>query len=118
MATKIETPHTGGFIVSESNGSRSRTAITVLAGGVLEVGQLYVLDGAEKAIPYTDGATVAGIAWDKYDATLNDVEGAGVVRDAEVNEAELVVFAGATATQIKTAMTGLEALGIIARKGA
>ena len=53
----------------------------------------------------TDGSQVpAAISWDAYDATLFDVKAAAITRDAQVNEAELTWFEGATAGQIAAAL--------------
>jgi hypothetical protein len=115
MSTLTEGQHTAAFVASTANGDRSFASVTVKSGGKLTDGQLYSVDGDEKAIPFADGATVAGISLGDFDATAADVSGVGVVRDATVKKSKLTVFDGATAAQITTAMTGLEALGIIAR---
>jgi len=115
MATLTEGVHSAGFIVSESNGTRTRDAIIVKQGNTLIAGQLYSLDDNEKAIPYEDGATVAGISLGNYDATDADTAGVGVVRDCEVKKIELLVFDGADDAQKQTAYTAIESLGIIAR---
>ncbi len=64
----------------------------------------------------TDGSDVAaGILYDALDASSADAAGVGIVRNAEVNAAELVWKTGMTAGEIATATEGLAALEIIAR---
>lgn len=64
-----------------------------------------VSGGTEKYKEYnpanTDGSQVpAAISWDAYDATLGDVRGAAIAREAAVNTGELTWFSGASAGQI------------------
>jgi head decoration protein D len=73
---------------------------------------IVVSPGTEKYREYnpanTDGSeTPVGISWDFYNAVAGDMEGAAIVRDAVVNEAELTWFAGATAGQIAAALYAL-----------
>ncbi|WP_175946622.1 head decoration protein [Burkholderia pyrrocinia] len=64
----------------------------------------------------TDGTQIAaGISFGTYDATLTDVPGLAVVRDAEVNGGELIWPTGITAAQIATAAGQLVSRGIITR---
>ncbi|CAG9194227.1 Putative phage protein Gp19 [Paraburkholderia caribensis] len=64
----------------------------------------------------TDGTQIAaGIGFGTYDATLADVPGLAVVRDAEVNGGELIWPAGITTAQLNAAKGQLAALGIITR---
>ena len=115
MSVKTQPKRAGGFLASESNGTRSREQIVVKDGETLQAGQLFSLDADEKAIAYADGATVAGIAFDNVTADGADATVAAIVRDAEVVEGELVIFDGATTENIVAAITGLKALAILAR---
>lgn len=64
----------------------------------------------------TDGTQVAaGLAFGTYDATLGDVPGLAVVRDAEVNGGELIWPAGISVAQMATAQGQLAARGVITR---
>jgi hypothetical protein len=122
MSVFTEGKHTGEFLVSKANGTRSMSTGVVLSGEVLVAGQLVgvvSLSGKIKAYnpANIDGTeTVAGIIYDNVDATAGDLSGKVlVVRDAEVRQSDLTYFTGANAGQITTANTGLEALGIIVR---
>lgn len=76
------------------------------------IGDRYLVTVSGGAMKYkeynpanTDGSQVpAAISWDAYDATLGDVKAAAITRDAQVNEAELTWFEGATAGQIAAAL--------------
>lgn len=61
------------------------------------------------------GQRVAGILYAAVDASAADTAGVIIARDAEVRDADLVWFSGATTTQKQTAEDALKALGIIAR---
>jgi hypothetical protein len=89
MATElVETPHAASFILSESNGNRSRENGTIDDGGVHSAGE--VLGGTPDAlVPYTSGAA-AGILYAACDASDGPVEVAFITRDAEVIGAQLV----------------------------
>jgi len=121
MATLTEDFHDGGFVVSEANGTRSREVVTLLAGQAYKAGT--VLGKITASGKYTvydpanlDGSeTPAGVLRGAVDATAADAPGTALVRDAEVNAAELEWFAGATANQKATGQAGLATLGIIAR---
>lgn len=56
-----------------------------------------------------------GVLLADVDATSADQPGVAVVRDAVVNKAELVHFAGATQTQKDAAVADLKTAGIVAR---
>lgn len=58
MATLTETRQTGGFIVSEADGSRSRKAITVLSGQTLGAGE--VCGAVKFALAAAPNPTVSG----------------------------------------------------------
>lgn len=121
MATLEEGRHAGEFIVSEANGHRSRLQATVLADEVLEAGHVVGRVTATNKLrewnpANNDGSeAVFGVAFAKVDATGADKQGVVLVRDCEVNGAELVYFDGATEGNIETATLALEGLGIIAR---
>lgn len=64
----------------------------------------------------TDGSgTPFGVLWDAVDASSAAAWGAAVVRDAEINAAELEWFSGATTAQKTTALATLAVAGLIAR---
>lgn len=64
----------------------------------------------------TDGSEIAaGILYDNVDASAADKNAVGVVRDAEVNGAELIYFTGATTDDEATAAEQLAKIGIILR---
>lgn len=122
MAKFTEGRHAGGFMVSDANKTRSREIVTVLSGEVLEAGTVlgkltasgkYV--GLAAAGGTDDSDTVAGILWDNVDATDGDVEATAIVRDAEVNEHELVFGDDLDTGERAAALDGLRALGIIPR---
>jgi len=119
MATKTETLHTAGFIVSEANGNRSRKKVTLLASettGNLAAGTVIgemAVGGTYGAYDNADPAAVDGILVEAVDASASNVEATIIVRDAEVNEDELTI--GGDATSITAAGVDLLALGIIYR---
>ena len=122
MAVLTEGMHDGEFIVSESNGTRSRSIGTLISGEDLEAGTLLGLVTASgKMIQYDpDAATgeenVYAILVNNTDASSADVVGAAIfIRDGEVNEAELTYNTSPTAGEIITANAELEALGIAVR---
>lgn len=97
---------------------------TITAGGTAFVpGDSFtvtVAAGSGKWVPCTKTATdgsqiAAGISFGLVDATLNDTPGALVVRDCEVNTAELVWDASMDAPAQAAALAALLALKIIAR---
>jgi hypothetical protein len=78
------------------------------------------VEGVEKFKEYnpanTDGSQIAvAVLLDYADATAADVPGVAIVRQAEVNEAELVWFTAATTDQKAAGLDSLKAVGIIAR---
>jgi hypothetical protein len=91
-----EQVHTGEFLLSEANGSRSRDEIVIASGsGILLPGQLLGLvtqtDSAKvgKYVPYVDTATdgsqsVKGILYHRVDATSADIPAVIIDCDAEV----------------------------------
>lgn len=124
------------FVFSDPNGKEighGVTGVAFSAGGVgftITAGAtafapadsftVTVAAGSGKWVTCTAGATdgsqiAAGICFGLSDATLNDVSGAVVVRQCEVNTAELVWDASMGSTQQTAALAQLLALGIIAR---
>lgn len=66
----------------------------------------------------TNGSqTAVALLYDNVDATDAATEGVIIARDAEVNDAEIVYFTGATAGNKTTAKAQLALVGIIAREG-
>lgn len=114
MATKTEARRTGEFIISESNGTRSRDAITLDAGAsALAAGTLLGKLASGKHVAYdntgNDGRqTAVGILYDAAEDASTDQPGVAIVRDAEVAAGRL--------TGLDTAARAdLAALGIIVR---
>lgn len=114
MATLTENPRTGGFLLSEDNGTRSRETVTLAAGnGELDAGTvLGVVTASGEYAPYddtaTDGSEVASaVLWASADTTAA-VDAAVIARDAEVIESELTGIDAA-------GVTDLASVGIIAR---
>lgn len=120
MATLTEGRHAGEFIVSEANGARSREAMTIDAGS-LEAGTVLgrvTATGKYVALaPGSEGGSeaAAGILYAAVDATAADAEGVAIVRDAEVNGAELTWPAGISGSDKTAAVAALAALGVIVR---
>ncbi len=124
MTTKTEPLHTGGFIVSEANGFRSRETATVLSGQTLVAGEVVQLSGtkliaASGSLDSADDVSTAvvGIMHAAVDASSADVDNAVyIARDAEVVDADLTYPDESTAGGEKVAtVASLAALGIIAR---
>ena len=125
MVTKTEALHTGGFLASQANGTRSRETATVKSGENLKAGEIVQDDGAGKLIA-ADGllntandvqTEVIGVLFAAIDASAADVENAVyVARDAEVVDADLTYPTESTAGGEKAATkASLAKLGIIAR---
>lgn len=112
---------TGAYLVSESNGYRSKATVTLASGENLQAGSLVgVITESGKYARYnpsnTDGTeTVAGILHQSIDATDGDVKCVVVNRDAEVNAQLLTYSDGADEDAIATANTELDAIGIVVR---
>ncbi len=119
-----EGEHALGFVVSEANGFRSREV------GVMKLSQLVVLPAgtvlctisgefSEMLPGETDGQEIAtAVLAIEVDATAAaDEPCVVIIRDAEINLAELIVEPSDTPTQgqIDIAVAELAALGIIAR---
>jgi predicted enzyme related to lactoylglutathione lyase len=81
---------------------------------------ILVAAGSNKVTAWAPSAvngsqSVAGVLFDNVDASLADVSGVMVARDAEVNASELQYASAITAAQQASAQTYLAELGIIAR---
>lgn len=121
MALKTEGKHAGEFIVSEANGTRSRGVVTVVSGQNLVAGAVVgKITASGKYKEYDNGASdgsevAAAILFDNVDATSGDKSGVVLVRDCEVNAAELTWKSGQSGADITAGKADLAALGIIAR---
>jgi len=127
MATLTKIQSNASFIVSESNGFRSRDDVTVTvpanttyaAGTIL--GKITDTDKFVRhaASTVTDGSqNEAGILYETLTNTTGsavDNEAVSFARDAEVNGSELTYEVGADAAQITASNLALKALGIIVR---
>jgi hypothetical protein len=122
MATLREGTHTGEFLVSEANGTRSRSTGTVLSGQVLVAGELVGIETASgKYVAYNPANAplgsnvVKGIMFDNVDATGADKAGQVlIVRDAEVRGSDLKYNEAVPGT-ITVETAGLLALGLVVR---
>lgn len=118
MTTLTEGLHPCESLVSEANGERSRASV-IIAGAVTACMVVGRVTSTGKYVPLAPAASdgsenAAGISYGHYDGSSADVDGVLFVRDCEHNAA-IVDFGSATAPQIATATTQLEALGIILR---
>jgi hypothetical protein len=120
MALNETQPHAGGFIVSEANGTRSRSIVTIKSGEDLEAGAVVQKEESTgKYIAYdagnsdiAEGPGSVAILFEKVDASAADKDGVVVDNDAEVNGDELK-FADDQATGDKeAAIAALAAVGI------
>ena len=126
MATLTKIQSNASFIVSESNGYRSRddVTVTVPAATTYAAGTILgKITASGKYVRHAAGATdgsedEAGVLYE----TLVNTTGSGVdnasvsmARDAEVNGSELTYEVGADAAQITASNLALKALGIIVR---
>lgn len=122
---KNETDHDLGFVVSEANGFRSRETGTLILGqaAVLVAGTvLGTITASGKFTEYTtaetDGSEVAtAILAFETDAIVADQEVTILVRDAEVNDAEIIVEPSGSPTgqEVQDAKDDLIALRIFFR---
>lgn len=119
---------TGGFLVSEARGYRSREAIVVAKGaGKLPPGavlaRLTADAGDQKAGEFVAWAaggsngtgTFGAICYEQVDATAAAVQVTGIVRDAEVQRSKLAL-SGTPNDAAKAALyTAMSALGLALR---
>lgn len=120
--TITEGQHRGEFLVSEANGTRSRGTGTIISGQNLAAGAVVGKITASKKFTEldpdaVDGSEVAaGALYHAVDATGGDVAGAVLIlRDAELNEDEVVWPSGISGGEKTTATGELASLGIILR---
>ena len=121
MAVFEETIGTGGYLVSEAQGTRSRE-IGVLAAGDLLPGTVLAVNGDGKYVQLAPGAAdgtedAVGILYAHTDASESEQNCVVNVRDCEVNGAELTWPDGITELQKDTATSQLAGAGIIVRPG-
>ncbi len=116
----VESWHTGGFVVSMASGHRSIDRATLAAGQSLPCGSIVGLIAATGLVTAlspaaTDGSENAfGILYADVNATTGNTACAVVVRDCEVNGAELV-YGALTQAQITAAGQQLAAAHVIVR---
>ncbi len=121
MAVFTETRHTGGFMLSEANGTRSRDTVTIVSGQNLKAGMvLGKITASGKYKEFNTGSadgsqTAVAVLYADCNASAADTPAVVISRDAEVTAGELLWFSGATNGNITTGKTGLAAVGIIAR---
>lgn len=121
MTILTEGKHTGEYIVSVAEKTRSFDLGTLITGQKLSAGTvLGKITASGKftilAPAASDGSqTAAAILHDNVDATAADKSATVLVRDAEVNTAELTFPVGITAPQRAAALASLAAAGVIGR---
>jgi len=112
MPTLTEHGHTGEFLKSEANGTRSREQVTVtLSGAMLLSGTVMSkLTATGKYVPYDDvgSETAAGVLYTELAAATGDVKAVIIARDAEVVGSLLTGYNA-------NAKADLAAVGIIVR---
>ena len=127
MATLTKGQANASFIVSESEGYRSRDTVTVTvpANTTYAAGTIISkITATGKLVQHAAGAVdgsedEAGILYETLANTAGsavDIEVVSFARDAEVNGSELTYEVGADAAQITASNLALKALGIIVRK--
>lgn len=118
MTALTEGRHSGEFILSESNGNRSREEVTIVSGEDLAAGTvLGKITASGKYAAYDNGAsdgtqTAVGVLLDACDASGGDTQATMIARDAEVNGEMLGYLTGADEA---AGITDLLAVGIIVR---
>ena len=115
MPTLVEGNQALEFLLSESNGQRSRDMQVLLAGQNLQAGAPLAKNGGGKYLAYDGTNTAIAVLAYSCNATAGDQKIAVISRDTEVKDALLVFAGGITAPQRATAITQLAAVGIIAR---
>lgn len=121
MTLLTEGQHAGEFLVSEATGTRARAAVTVVAASDLAPGTvLGMVTGTGVYTAFNPDAqtgeqTAIAILWDACEANSAGVAAAAIVRDAEVNGAELVWPDDLEAGEQTAALAQLAAVGIIVR---
>lgn len=122
MTVLTEGNHRAEFLVSEANGTRSREIVTVISATALEPGTVLALQDDSYYVQLDEDATSSDISvavavlYDAVDADSSDgLPAVAIVRDAEVNGAELIWPTGISAGDKTTAIAQLAAAGIIVR---
>lgn len=121
MTILTEGQHTAEFIVSEANGARSRATGTLVSGEDLAAGTvLGVITASGKWTQFNQDAadgseTAAAVLYAAVDASGGDADAVAVVRDAEVNGAELVWPSDIEAGEKTDAIADLANVGVIVR---
>lgn len=117
MTSLVEGIHTGEFLVSEAEGTRSREEVTVtLAGRALASGTVMAkLALGGKYVPYTQGEDVrggediaVGVLYTQLAAKTGDSKAVIIARDAEV-------YGDAMTGMDANAVTDLATIGVIVR---
>jgi len=123
MPTILEEPvHTGEHIVSEANGFRSRTTLTIAASQTLSAAAVVgIVTASGEAVELdpdaVDGSeAAAGVIYSAVTTEAGETEAvAAHVRDCELRASSLVWPAGITTGEKDTAIAELKALGVILR---
>ncbi|MBF0395768.1 MAG: head decoration protein [Desulfobacterales bacterium] len=123
MNTQIERTYLNDILKWEQENNYSREEITIQSGENLKIGTVIGKNNAGKvtAIHFsaTDGSQNAyGILIDDYDASLGDMAGTAIVRDAMIVSKHLIWPLNITNEQKKAALSQLKTAGIIERKEA
>lgn len=116
MTVLSETVHPGEFLLSESNGHRSREAVTVTVSGATKWVSGTVLGkvtSSGKYVKYANGASdgsevAAAILLNELAPVAGDIKATVIARDAEVIDAKLTGIDAA-------GRADLAALGIVLR---
>lgn len=122
MATLNEGKHTGEYLVSESNGTRSRGTGIVLSGQDIVAGEVVGIETASgKYVAYDPANTIVGsgtavgVSYDNVDATAGDVSGSVfTLRSTEVRKSDLT-YNTVVQGEIDAVDAALKALEIIVR---
>ena len=123
MAKKTEGKHTGEYILTEANGSRSRDQAKVASGaGKVQAGTILgKVTASGKYVPHAPAAedgsqTAVAILYANVDATSVDALCVITARDSEVKGADLIYNAATDTDAEKLAVhTALASNGIIVR---
>ena len=124
MAVTTEGNYLGDFLKWEEVNRYSRDKAIFASGSSISLGEVVgKVTATGKYVPLNTAAAdgseaAAGIALNDYDASLADVEGVILARDAIVADSALVWPEGIASGDKTTAQGQLEALGIIFREEA
>lgn len=117
MTSMVEGRHTGEFLVSEADGTRSRDEVTVTQSGAALVSGTVMakLTASGKYVPYDNAAAgstgaevAAGVLYTPLAAKTGDSKAVVIVRDAEV-------YGAALTGSDSAGVADLKALGVIVR---